>query len=219
MSAGQAGVGQGSMLEAALEYAENGIAVFPLAPNTKIPLKDSRGVYDATNDLEQIKAWWTQFPNANIGMRMGLDLGLFALDIDNEKMVSQLEADYGELPNTPFQITPKGRHYIFQNPSFEIKNATKFLDDCDTRAEGGYIVVSPSIVNGRRYQWSEGIRPWETKVAKCPDWLEEILPRKNEVNLSDSNIYNSNGSQKSGKFFQPEGGRDNKLTERQTPRA
>ncbi len=59
-------------LDEALAYAKRGWAVFPLRPSSKFPLipKDEggRGCLDATTDEQQIRAWWTRQPDANIGL-------------------------------------------------------------------------------------------------------------------------------------------------------
>jgi putative DNA primase/helicase len=72
-----------SMLETALAYAEMGLPVFPCNPKDKTPLvgadKDEAGekiagtggFHKATTDKEQIKAWWTKWPTAMIGMTGG----------------------------------------------------------------------------------------------------------------------------------------------------
>ena len=54
----------GSLLEAALRYAELGYPVFPCAPGTKRPLTEN-GFHDAVTDPDQIERWWTERPNAN----------------------------------------------------------------------------------------------------------------------------------------------------------
>lgn len=59
-----------SMYDAAIEYAKKGFAVFPLKYRDKVPLTRN-GCKDATTDAAQIKAWWQQHPNANIGLATG----------------------------------------------------------------------------------------------------------------------------------------------------
>src|SRR5947209_16879997 len=66
-----------TLLKAALRYAARGWAVFPLAPGTKVPLKGSNGVKDATKNTDQIRSWWTKNPDANIG-------GCTVLDVDTK---------------------------------------------------------------------------------------------------------------------------------------
>ena len=55
-----------------------GYPVFSCAPGTKTPLT-KRGYLEATLDVDQIDRWWTQRPNANIGIPTG---GLVVIDID-----------------------------------------------------------------------------------------------------------------------------------------
>ena len=52
---------------AARTYATNGVAIFPCQPRGKRPIT-GRGFHDATCDLDQIDAWWTEHPDANIGI-------------------------------------------------------------------------------------------------------------------------------------------------------
>lgn len=47
-----------------------GWQVHPLKPGDKIPITP-HGKNDATTDAEQIRAWWTQVPNANVGIACG----------------------------------------------------------------------------------------------------------------------------------------------------
>src|SRR5688500_10795545 len=68
--------------QAAERYAAQGWHVFPLTPRAKTPLlKGAAGFLSATTDLEQVRAWWRQHPNANIGLWPGQS-GLVVLDID-----------------------------------------------------------------------------------------------------------------------------------------
>ena len=59
-------------LDDALAYAARGWPVFPLRPGEKVPLiakaAGGNGVHDATTDPDQIRAWWTKHPTANIGL-------------------------------------------------------------------------------------------------------------------------------------------------------
>ena len=73
-----------NMRNAALWYAKRfGWHIFPLRPGTKQPFKDL-GVYQATNDLDQIRAWWKKWTAATIGINCGLS-GLLVVDLDSYK--------------------------------------------------------------------------------------------------------------------------------------
>ncbi len=52
-------------LQWALTYAQRGWYVLRLVPGGKAPFGGSHAVNDATLDEDQIRAWWTETPDAN----------------------------------------------------------------------------------------------------------------------------------------------------------
>ena len=147
---------KGSLGAAALYYASLGWPVFPLVPREKIPLfpkrDGGRGVKDASTDHEQITAWWTSHPDANIGIATGGASALYVVDIDGEAGEAALSR-YGALPPCPESHTGKGRHLLFRYPDGR-NSAGRLGPKIDTRGEGGYIVGPPSVhPNGHRYRW------------------------------------------------------------------
>ena len=85
---------------------------------------------------------------------------------------------HGALPRTPIQSTPSGgRHLLFRRGCIAIGNSKKpikvNLPGCDTRDTGGYILVAPSIVRGRRYEWR--VRPSAEPIADAPSWLMDLV--------------------------------------------
>jgi len=69
------------MLELALACIARGWHVFPCWPETKKPMTQ-HGWKDASDREEQIRAWWTKTPNANIAIACNPS-GLCVLDIDH----------------------------------------------------------------------------------------------------------------------------------------
>lgn len=138
------------LLRAALGYAAQGLHVIPLKPRDKVPLT-AHGGKDATTDPAQIRAWWTQWPDANIGIATGKVSGFWVLDLD------------GAYPDTwpPLGIEPtvktaRGVHYYFRCPEgTEIKNRAKIGgEQIDVRGDGGYVIAPPSIhPSGVRYEF------------------------------------------------------------------
>lgn len=137
----------------ALWYAKRGWAVFPLAPNGKQPLLSKRsggnGLHDATTDLDQVRQWWTQHPEANIGLPTG---HLFdVIDVDGPEGIRSLqevgltEAVHGKVS------TPNGFHY-FVTPTGD-GNRARVLPGIDYRGVGGYVVAPPSQIDFKRYSW------------------------------------------------------------------
>ena len=153
-----------TQLEAALEYAQRAIPVFPCNPLDKKPLTKN-GFKDATTDEQQIRAWWGQWPNALIGMPTGPRSGTWVLDVDVDSAkgtdgtiaLAKLIAQHGVLPPTLTSITPRtGRHFLFTwDSAVEIRNSTsKVGPGIDVRGDGGYICLPPSPrADGVRYQW------------------------------------------------------------------
>lgn len=165
-------------------YAQNGVAVFPLAGREKKPLRGTRGVLDATIDLAQIDAWWADQPEANIGAATGEPSRWAVVDVDpragGEDSLERLEAAVGHLPDTLTSFTGGGGlHLIYRHPGHKVKSrANAFAEDLpglDVKGDGGYIVLPPSIhPTGAEYIWS---RPGGalTPVAPWPEILDHLL--------------------------------------------
>ena len=85
-----------------------------------------QGVKNATTDHEQIDDWWTEHPDANIGIATGQQSGILALDIDprngGTQTFQRLEKDLGPLPPTVTSNTGgDGQHRIFEYPNFAVR--------------------------------------------------------------------------------------------------
>ncbi|MEW6199776.1 MAG: bifunctional DNA primase/polymerase [Planctomycetota bacterium] len=167
------------MLQAALWYADQGYPVFPCAPGRKTPLTE-HGLLDATIDADQIEAWWTQSPGANLGLRTD---GLVVIDVDGADNVwlHDHPERLAQLAMAPTSLTPRGgRQYIFRQPEGRCwrNTAGQLAHRVDTRADGGYVVVAPSVVAGTAYRWLDGLDlPAPEKLDPPPDWLVALLDR------------------------------------------
>ena len=179
-----------ALLEAALAYAALGWAVFPLAPGTKKPLIAGGGGFKAaTTDADQIRAWWTETPEANIGVATGKASGISVVDVDTkpwedkhgDETLSGLTDRYGVLPLTLMQKTwSGGMQIVFQYKEGAPNAAGCYGKHLDGRNDGGYIVAPPSkVVEGER----EGVYTWlsdprTTALAPMPGWLFEQVGQK-----------------------------------------
>lgn len=160
------------LLKAALDLAGRGQPVFPVKPGEKRPLT-RHGVKDATTDARQITAWWTQHPDANIGLACGRSAGIYVVDCDTDKATGETIGENAfraacaaigfDIDTTLTVRTPSGgRHFYFQHPATDepLKNSVRFLDGCDTRSEGGYVLAPPSrTAAGRSYYPENELEP------------------------------------------------------------
>src|SRR3989338_1554075 len=124
------------LLDAAIRYAELGYPVFPCAPGRKVPIT-LHGFKNATTDAAQIEAWWTEHPDANIGIPTA---GLLVVDVDGQGNSWPGDPDMAQdLARAPMAFTPSGgRHYIFkQSIGKAWKNTVGVIaPEVDTRADG-----------------------------------------------------------------------------------
>src|SRR4051794_8544312 len=184
------------LLEAALWYVNHGIPVFPLHspvpggcscrdPECDSPAKHPRtlhGLSDATIDPDQVRKWWTRWPDANIGILTGSKAQLLAVDVDprngGNESLEDLVAQHGRFPDTAEQISGGGgRHFIFRYPGGSVPK--KLAPGIDLKGDGGYIVAAPSLhPSGRRYEW-DGIAGEKALLdpAPAPEWLIKRIIR------------------------------------------
>jgi len=188
-----------SCLETALDYAGFGWRVIPLHS----PLPDggctcnrancgAAGKHprimawqrDASVDPDQIRAWWKQHPEANVGLLMGQASGVIAIDVDprngGEETLAELTAKYGPLPVTVTALTGGGgTHYLFAAPNRRVKknnNGAALGPGLDLQGEGSLIVAAPSLhASGAHYQWADGCAPWECELAPLPAWVLALV--------------------------------------------
>lgn len=160
------------LLATALTYAARGWRVFPLAPNTKVPLIakrfGGRGCLDATTSDGQIRDWWTKWPSANIGWAMGK--GFVTIDEDTYK-----GADLSSwlLPPTLQSVSARGGlHHIYRyDGSLPCVPENELGMGICIKAEGGYIVAPPSRFQGKQYQFVDPHQP----VVELPERLAELI--------------------------------------------
>lgn len=141
--------------KSALWYAQQGWPVFPLAPNSKQPLIPKRnggqGLHDATTDVDQVRQWWTQFPEANIGLPTGIAFDV--IDIDGPEGVRSL-AELGDdvLPDIHGKVSsPRGFHLYVKKTGDGNRAGVRL--GIDYRGVGGYVCAPPSQLDLKRWTW------------------------------------------------------------------
>jgi hypothetical protein len=175
------------MLSPQLQLAEYGYAVFPCVPGGKRPLTQ-HGLKDATTDADTIEAWSERWPDANWAIRTD---GLLVVDVDGaqNEWFATLGDKAAELAVAQVSVTPRGgRHFVFRQPDgTSYGNTTGAIaKNVDTRANGGYIVVAPSVVDGKPYQWITDLDVGPYGLPLPPAWILEALEQRAQASSARS---------------------------------
>jgi len=165
------------MLAAALSYLELGYHPIPCAAREKRPLVPWKDFQTTKPSSDQVKAWWTQNPSANIALVLGR--GRFAVDLDGGESAEALLAAEGiALPQqAPRSKTGSGFHVFLKshNPIPDrvgLLNTDGGKPQVDIRGVG--IVVAPPSIhpNGARYEW---LVPLDADPPRAPFALTELI--------------------------------------------
>lgn len=175
-----------SLLDAALRLVAHGYVIFPVVPLAKNPLTE-HGFKDASRDQSQVRAWWSDWKNANIGLPCG-DNGLVVLDVDSRKpgadvAFDELRSRGGGIPETLCVQTPsRGCHYYFTAQGLKTTHGVLGIG-LDVQAAGAYVIAPPSRTCAGSY-----ITIDRCPIAPAPPWLIEFASPKP---VGPSNPYRS----------------------------
>lgn len=170
------------MHTAALKLAANGWKVFPCKENSKAPATE-HGFEDATTDPDMIALWWTWWPAANVGLATGTP-GPDVLDVDTKAgvdgMLSLAKLQTAGLTDGALGIihTPSGGQHWYYRGTRQ-GNGSIRGHGIDFRGAGGYVLVPPSVIDGRRYEvaeWRPGARGRALDWHACRTLLDPPRP-------------------------------------------
>jgi hypothetical protein len=157
-----------SKLHAALAHIRAGWHVFPIPPNSKKPHRNEQegpirfGVTSASNSETQVRAWWSQWPDANIA-----GTGFLVLDCDIKPAEDDKPAINGldnlavwclereiDLPETlEFRSQGGGVHKVYAADMAQPFGQGDVTEGVNVRAPHmGYILLPGSTIDGREYQ-------------------------------------------------------------------
>jgi len=186
------------LLDHALGYAKLGWRIVPLhninakgqctcqrkscdGPGKHPRIKDWPN--QATTDETVIRAWWTRWPDANIGMAMGGGFVDIETEVDCAENLAWLEAKLGPLPDTVSWLSGGGGlHRVFRT-ALPIGNLASIGQEIlgvpktgiDVRGEGGQAVMPPSShISGGTYRWTN-LTPDAIEVAVLPEAWAKYL--------------------------------------------
>jgi hypothetical protein len=175
------------MLNSALEYQKRGLSVIPVGKN-KTPLIQWQKYQNERAGEAQIKNWWKQWPDANIGLITGAISRLAVVDLDEMDIAKEaLEPLIPDSLIFPIASTPSGgQHYYFKCPDDKLSNNSRTVTGCDLRANGGFIICPPSTNgNGKAYTWQEGLSIHQVELPPLPQAYLSFIKKHSLYN----NIY------------------------------
>jgi hypothetical protein len=157
-----------------------GWALVPLAPHTKKPHADllPKG-HDGKAQWSplarrrasrpEIRDWFDQDPEINIGVITGEPSGVVVLDYDHAQP---------PLPLTPIAQSARGVHAYFRAGAHVPSRAFSWGE---LRGEGNYVVLPPSWhPSGVQYRWAELLSPFDTDPA---DFRPELLETEPSIGV------------------------------------
>lgn len=130
----------------------------------------------ATADPDQVVAWWSQWPTANIGIQTGELSRIVVLDFDprhgGQETLLKLTEKYPEITDT-FRVRSGGGgwHLFFQQPAGGSKTCQDILPGMDIRGDGGLVIGPGSIhSSGQPYKIENA-----ADVQRLPDGLLPLV--------------------------------------------
>jgi len=204
---------KGNILDHALEYRNQfNFSVIPVG-NDKRPLIKWETYQSEKSTPEEIREWYTKWPDANIGIVTGPISNLAVIDVDTEEGIHAIEEYLPDSVAIPTVNTPKGgRHHYFRCPEPPLANNARTIPGCDLRCNGGYIVAPPSANGtGKAYEWIIGINAMEDIPVLPEAYIEKVTEASGRTVFNNNSLYSKCDKQQiAGQMF-TEGRRDEDL--------
>lgn len=149
-------------LDVIYTYVDRGWSVLPVRPEEKRPFMTNWLQYTHSRaSKETITSWFTNLSGAGVGIVTGKVSNIIVLDVESTCPYPIEDI----LKKYPTQLVSRsgsgGYHLFYQYPTNvpKVANRVRIFDGADLRADGGFIVLPPTIhSSGRRYEWvSEGV--------------------------------------------------------------
>lgn len=152
-------------------FEKQGFDLVPVERNSKAPFE-----LEWTKKTHKSRTeWQTWLKNGlNIGIKTGKISGITVVDIDTSPMPPEIEKIKGK---ALIQVTNKGTHLIYK---YTDKLTQRRFQDLkiDIRNDGGQIVVSPSMIDGK-YRVFQELLP---ELSECPqELIDYLLSQKKDV--------------------------------------
>lgn len=184
----------------AIEYMDSGWSILPVKPEEKRPYMMNWLQYThsrATKDM--VESWFKNLSGAGIGVVTGKISNMVVLDVENycKTSIEELLRIY---PTQMYSRTGSGGYHLFyQYPTgvSKVSNRVGIFEGADLRADGGFIVLPPTIhPSGGKYEWvKRGIPGTFPKAllelesqpkVQSDGWITEALRGTSEGGRNDT---------------------------------
>lgn len=158
------------ILEQALKYAQLNISVIPVGIN-KRPLIKWQKYQRVRATEEEIRQWWTTYPDAQLAIVTGSISRIVVVDVDI-KDDKYHDPSTLNLPQTTVVRSGSGGFHYYYTLKQPVPNKARINDlDIDIRAEGGYIIAPPSHNEKGEYTFV-------SKTVTMPDFPMSFIKDK-----------------------------------------
>ncbi|WP_288957343.1 bifunctional DNA primase/polymerase [uncultured Thomasclavelia sp.] len=162
------------MLDHALNYAQEHFKIFPLKVNSKSEQILNSWENEATEDLHQVESWWSDHPDANIGVKTGEGFIVIVVNNSIDRNGKEVMEPYIEkFPKTRIVRTPNDDWHFYYDVDKDIPCQINIYEGIDIQGEGGYVVGAGSQIDDKKYYIS-----LDTPIAKANDAVYEFINEK-----------------------------------------
>ena len=166
-----------AVLNAALEYLDEGLSIIPIHADTKRPAVKWRDYQTRPPTEQEVTDWFTMWPEANIAVVTGEVSGIVVVDCDND---AALNAAISCGMRSPISVsTKRGCHLWFAHPKDGKRRGPRAGNNStgadwprtsglDFRGDGSYALLPPS--KGYRWKIAEGF----DRLHDLPTWKDWV---------------------------------------------
>lgn len=141
----------------AREYVNQGWSILPVRPDEKRPYMNNWLQYTHVRaDRDTVDNWFNNLSGAGVGLVTGKVSGVVVLDVENDCPIP-IEDLLRKYPTNLYSRTGSGGYHLFYTYPHNvgrISNRVRIFEGADLRADGGFIVLPPTMhACGNRYEW------------------------------------------------------------------
>ena len=191
----------GELINLVEGYVDSGWSVLPVKPDEKRPYMTNWLQYTKTKPpKDMVLNWFHTLSGAGVGVVTGRVSNMVVLDVESY-CPTPIEKLLEMYPTQMYSRTGSGGYHLFyQYPTAmaRVSNRVKLMEGVDLRADGGFIVLPPTLhPSGNRYQWVRrgplGTFPKslldldsQPKTQQGEGWITDLLHGVSEGGRNDA---------------------------------